>query len=68
MERCPAPRACPTRAVPIASVLSARRTVHRLPAEPCSYRGDVSGGTVTVTPNSAATYAANSSLVGRHPS
>src|SRR5664279_4937649 len=37
-------------------------------AERCSYRGDVSGGAVTVTPNSAATYAANSSLVGRHPS
>ena len=43
-------------------------TVHRKPAERCSYRGDVSGGAVTVTPNSAATYAANSSLVGRHPS
>ena len=27
MERCPAPRACATRAFPIASVLSARRTV-----------------------------------------
>ena len=41
---------------------------HRRPAEPCSYRGAVSGGAVTVTPNSAATYAANSSLVGRQPS
>jgi len=27
MERCPAPRACATRAFPIALVLSARRTV-----------------------------------------
>jgi hypothetical protein len=43
-------------------------TVHRRPAEPRSYRGDVSGGAVTVTPNLAATYAANSSVVGRHPS
>jgi hypothetical protein len=43
-------------------------TVHRNPAEPRSYRGDVSGGAVTVTPNSAATYAANSALVGRQPS
>ena len=35
------------------------------------YRGSGSrrsGGTVTVTPNSAATYVASSSLVGRHPS
>ena len=49
-------------------------TVHPKPAEccgrspgRCSYR-DVSGGAVTLTPNSAATYAANSCLVGRHPS
>src|SRR5664279_1979025 len=48
-------------------VAAARRPVHRLPTEPCSYRGGC-GGAVTVTPNSAATYAANSSLVGRQPS
>ena len=44
------------------------RAAHGLPTEPRSYRSDGSGGAVTVTPNSAATYAANSSLVGRHPS
>ena len=63
----------------VARIGAKRPRIRRVPRgstvpPPCrrgGYRGSGSrrsGGTVTVTPNSAATYPANSCLVGRHPS